>query len=120
MKNKMEYAYGGGASADTGSTFGLSGAAGLNGSHDLHASLTYGAVVVEYGLYYQGGAECFQKLLERKWPVAVCAQRGMRMLGRPAIPDLCFSSGRGLLPYTQPEALRPADVSVCPHIRTAF
>ena len=27
MKNKMEYAYAGGASADTGSTFGLSGAA---------------------------------------------------------------------------------------------
>ena len=27
MKNKMEYAYAGDASADTGSTFGLSGAA---------------------------------------------------------------------------------------------
>ena len=87
MKNKMEYAYAGGASADTGSTFGLSGAA-LKWIAMISMLIDHiGAVVVEYGLYYQGGAECFQKLLE---------------------------------PYTQPEALRPADVSVCPHIRTAF
>lgn len=33
----MEYAYAGGASADTGSTFGLSGAALQMDRHDLHA-----------------------------------------------------------------------------------
>ena len=121
MKNKMEYAYAGGASADTGSTFGLSGAA-LKWIAMISMLIDHiGAVVVEYGLYYQGGAECFQKLLENgngQWLYVL--QRGMRMLGRPAFLIYAFSSGRGLLPYTQPEALRPADVSVCPHIRTAF
>lgn len=64
MKNKMEYAYAGGASADTGSTFGLSGAA-LKWIAMISMLIDHiGAVVVEYGLYYQGGAECFQKLLE--------------------------------------------------------
>ena len=117
MKNKMEYAYAGGASADTGSTFGLSGAA-LKWIAMISMLIDHiGAVVVEYGLYYQGGAECFGKW---KWPVAVCASTGNAYAGTACIPDLCFSSGRGLLPYTQPEALRPADVSVCPHIRTAF
>ena len=61
MKNKMEYAYAGGASADTGSTFGLSGAA-LKWIAMISMLIDHiGAVVVEYGLYYQGGAECFQK-----------------------------------------------------------
>ena len=65
MKNKMEYAYAGGASADTGSTFGLSGAA-LKWIAMISMLIDHiGAVVVEYGLYYQGGAECFQKLLEK-------------------------------------------------------
>lgn len=60
MKNKMEYAYAGGASADTGSTFGLSGAA-LKWIAMISMLIDHiGAVVVEYGLYYQGGAECFQ------------------------------------------------------------
>ena len=40
-----------------------------------------------------------------KWPVAVCASTGNAYAGTACIPDLCFSSGRGLLPYTQPEAL---------------
>lgn len=120
MKNKMEYAYAGGASADTGSTFGLSGAA-LKWIAMISMLIDHiGAVVVEYGLYYQGGAECFQNFWKWKWPVAVCASTGNAYAGTACIPDLCFSSGRGLLPYTQPEALRPADVSVCPHIRTAF
>ena len=53
MKNKMEYAYAGGASADTGSTFGLSGAA-LKWIAMISMLIDHiGAVVVEYGLYYQ-------------------------------------------------------------------
>ena len=51
MKNKMEYAYAGGASADTGSTFGLSGAA-LKWIAMISMLIDHiGAVVVEYGLY---------------------------------------------------------------------
>lgn len=91
MKNKMEYAYAGGASADTGSTFGLSGAA-LKWIAMISMLIDHiGAVVVEYGLYYQGGAECFQKLLENgngQWLYVL--QRGMRMLGRPAFLIYAF------------------------------
>ena len=87
----MEYAYAGGASADTGSTFGLSGAA-LKWIAMISMLIDHiGAVVVEYGLYYQGGAECFQKLLENgngQWLYVL--QRGMRMLGRPAFLIYAF------------------------------
>ncbi len=98
MKNKMEYAYAGGASADTGSTFGLSGAA-LKWIAMISMLIDHiGAVVVEYGLYYQGGAECFQKLLENgngQWLYVLST--GNAYAGTACIPDLCFSSGRGLL-----------------------
>lgn len=87
----MEYAYAGDASADTGSTFGLSGAA-LKWIAMISMLIDHiGAVVVEYGLYYQGGAECFQKLLENgngQWLYVL--QRGMRMLGRPAFLIYAF------------------------------
>ena len=118
MKNKMEYAYAGGASADTGSTFGLSGAA-LKWIAMISMLIDHiGAVVV---VVLSGRSRMFSKTSGKwKWPVAVCASTGNAYAGTACIPDLCFSSGRGLLPYTQPEALRPADVSVCPHIRTAF
>ena len=82
----MEYAYAGGASA-----FGLSGAA-LKWIAMISMLIDHiGAVVVEYGLYYQGGAECFQKLLENgngQWLYVL--QRGMRMLGRPAFLIYAF------------------------------
>ena len=74
----MEYAYAGGASADTGSTLGICGAA-LKCIDMLSMLIDLiGAEVVEYGLYYQGGAECFQKLLENgngQWLYVL--QRGM-------------------------------------------
>ena len=51
MKNKMEYAYAGGASADTGSTFGLSGAA-LKWIAMISMLIDHiGAVVVEQNVF---------------------------------------------------------------------
>lgn len=97
----MEYAYAGGASADTGSTFGLSGAA-LKWIAMISMLIDHiGAVVVEYGLYYQGGAECFQKLLENgngQWLYVL--QRGMRMLGRPAFLIYAFLLVEGFTIHT--------------------
>ena len=69
MKNKMEYAFAGGASADTGSTFSLSGT-----SHKWIAMISMlidhiGAVVVEYDLYYRAEQNVFKNF----WKVAMAS-----------------------------------------------
>ena len=52
------------ALADTGRNFGLSGAA-LKWIAMITMLIDHiGAVVMEYGLYYQGGAETFRRLLD--------------------------------------------------------
>ena len=83
MKNKTEYA--GSASADTERTFGLSCAA-LKWIAMITMLIDHiGAVVMEYGLYYQGGAAPFRRLLATgngQWLYVL--QRLMRMIGRPS------------------------------------
>ncbi len=83
MKNKMEYEKS--ASAGTESPFGLSGAV-LKWIAMITMLIDHiGAVVMEYGLYYQGGAVPFRRLLENgngQWLYVL--QRLMRMIGRPS------------------------------------
>lgn len=83
MKNKAEYA--GGAFSDTERTFGLSGSA-IKWIAMITMLIDHiGAVVMEYGLYYQGGAVPFCKLLDSgngQWLYVL--QRLMRMIGRPS------------------------------------
>lgn len=73
------------ALADTGRNFGLSGAA-LKWIAMITMLIDHiGAVVMEYGLYYQGGAETFRRLLDSgngQWLYTF--QRLMRMVGRPS------------------------------------
>lgn len=50
-----------------------------------------GAVVLEYGLYYQGGAERMNFLLEQSWGVFLYPlSLLLRILGRPAFLIYCF------------------------------
>ena len=50
-----------------------------------------GAVVLEYGLYYQGGAERMDFLLEQSWGVFLYPlSLLLRILGRPAFLIYCF------------------------------
>lgn len=50
-----------------------------------------GAVVLEYGLYYQGGAERMKALLEQPWGVFLYPlSLFLRVLGRPAFLIYCF------------------------------
>ena len=83
MKNKIKCE--GNAFTGTESTFGLSGAA-LKWIAMITMLIDHiGAVVMEYGLYYQGGAEAFHRILENgngQWLYTF--QRLMRMLGRPS------------------------------------
>ncbi len=83
MKNKMEYA--GSASADAERFFCLSGAA-LKWIAMITMLIDHiGAVVMEYGLYYQGGAAPFRRILAAgngQWLYVL--QRLMRMIGRPS------------------------------------
>ena len=52
-----------------------------------------GAVVLEYGLYYQGGAERMDFLLEQSWGVFLYPlSLLLRILGPPGLFDLLFSS----------------------------
>lgn len=85
MENKIRQIYAGSASADTERPFGLSGAA-LKWIAMITMLIDHiGAVVMEYGLYYQGGAETFRRLLENgngQWLYVL--QRLMRMIGRPS------------------------------------
>ncbi len=85
MKNKTEHVYAGNVSADAGRSFGLSGAA-LKWIAMFSMLIDHiGAVVMEYGLYYQGGAEVFNRFLEKgngQWLYVL--QRLMRMIGRPS------------------------------------
>ncbi len=89
MKNKREYAESG--SADGERKYGLSGAALKWIAMISMLTDHIGAVVMEYGLYYQGGAEPFHRLLESgngQWLYAF--QRLMRMIGRPAFMIYAF------------------------------
>lgn len=89
MKNKMEQAEG--TAVVTERKFGLSGA-GLKWLAMISMLTDHiGAVVVEYGLYYQGGATPFHILLESgngQWLYIL--QRLMRMIGRPAFMIYAF------------------------------
>ena len=50
-----------------------------------------GAVVLEYGLFYQGGAGRMEVLLEQPWGVFLYPlSLFLRILGRPAFPIYCF------------------------------
>lgn len=96
MKNKTEYA--GSASADTERTFGLSGAALKWIAMGSMLTDHIGAVIMEYGLYYQGGAEPFCRLLENgngQWLYVL--QRLMRMIGRPAFMIYAFLLVEGFI-----------------------
>ena len=83
------------ALADTGRNFGLSGAA-LKWIAMITMLIDHiGAVVMEYGLYYQGGAETFRRLLDSgngQWLYTF--QRLMRMVGRPSLFAVQLPSGR--------------------------
>ncbi len=85
MKNKTEYA--GSVSADTERerTYGLSGAV-IKWIAAITMLIDHiGAVVMEYGLYYQGGAAPFRRILAAgngQWLYVL--QRLMRMIGRPS------------------------------------
>ena len=101
----IEYAHGGeSALADTGRNFGLSGAA-LKWIAMITMLIDHiGAVVMEYGLYYQGGAETFRRLLDSgngQWLYTF--QRLMRMVGRPSFLLYSFPSGRRIFSYKTAE-----------------
>lgn len=50
-----------------------------------------GAVLVEYGLFYQGGTEAFRRILDSSWaPFLYEGGRLLRMVGRIAFPLFCF------------------------------
>ena len=96
MKNKIKCE--GNAFTGTESTFGLSGAA-LKWIAMITMLIDHiGAVVMEYGLYYQGGAEAFHRILENgngQWLYRL--QRLMRMLGRPSFLLYSFLLVEGFL-----------------------
>lgn len=57
-----------------------------------------GAVVLEYGLFYQGGAGRMEVLLEQPWGVFLYPlSLFLRILGRPAFPIYCFLLTEGFI-----------------------
>lgn len=57
-----------------------------------------GAVVLEYGLYYQGGAEWMNPLLEQPWGVYLYPlSLLLRILGRPSFLIYCFLLTEGFI-----------------------
>ena len=120
MKNKIKCE--GNAFTGTESTFGLSGAA-LKWIAMITMLIDHiGAVVMEYGLYYQGGAEAFHRILENgngQWLYTL--QRLIRMLGRPVFFfAVQFSSGRRIFTYQEQKTLWASNVIVCPDIGDPF
>ena len=104
------------ALADTGRNFGLSGAA-LKWIAMITMLIDHiGAVVMEYGLYYQGGAETFRRLLDsgnRQWLYTF--QRWSAILFAVQLP-----SGRRIFSYKKQKTLYISDAFICPDIRNSF
>ena len=106
------------ALADTGRNFGLSGAA-LKWIAMITMLIDHiGAVVMEYGLYYQGGAETFRRLLDSgngQWLSASDAYGWTAILFAVQLP-----SGRRIFSYKKQKTLYISDAFICPDIRNPF